>query len=216
MGSPGRRSGRRDAQRAGHPASGPGIDRVRRCRASVGVVRRQRWLGEAGARHMDVGGGTWTRHTTPAHPPSAGPMVYDPFNGTVIMIAMAENGRSQTWVWNSSTWRLLRPRSEINPRGAVGDLVADLADRTVVALVSCCGSGPPKSSQTWTWNGSTWSLRTREPDPPPSSWSPRSIPSQTRYSPSATMGPLVLRSPGRGMEARGRSSTPSRVRRSTH
>ena len=106
-----------------------------------------------------LAGGTWTRHTTPAHPPSAGPMVYDPFNGTVIMIAVAENGRSQTWVWNSSTWRLLRPRSEINPRGAVGDLVADPADRTVVALVSCCGSGPPKSSQTWTWNGSTWSLR---------------------------------------------------------
>ncbi len=63
-------------------------------------------------------------------------------------------------MWNGSTWRLLRPRSDITPLGYADDLVADPADGTVVALVSCCGSGPgPRSLQTWTWNGATWSLQ---------------------------------------------------------
>ncbi len=112
-------------------------------------------------------GSTWTHHATATHPPATGAMVYDPFDGTVILIAVAENSRNQTWVWNGSTWRRLRPRSEIAPLGAAArfgalsavDLVADPANRTIVALASCCGAGPPRSLQTWTWDGSTWSLR---------------------------------------------------------
>lgn len=107
-------------------------------------------------------GSTWTRHATPAHPPALGPMVYDPFDGTVILIANVENRNrtaalNQTWVWNGSTWRLQRPRSEITPAGSAVNLVADLDDRTIVALVSCCGSGLRSTWQTWTWNGSAWS-----------------------------------------------------------
>ena len=107
---------------------------------------------------------TWTRHATPAYPPAPGPMVYDPFDGTVILIANVEDRNrtaavNQTWVWNGSTWRLQRPRSEITPAGAAVDLVADLDNRTIVALVACCGSGLRSSWQTWTWDGSAWSLR---------------------------------------------------------
>ncbi len=36
-------------------------------------------------------GSTWARHATSAHPPAPGPMVYDPFNGTVVLVVNAEN-----------------------------------------------------------------------------------------------------------------------------
>ena len=112
-------------------------------------------------------GTSWTRHATATHPPATGSMVYDPFNGTVMLIAVTQNGTNQTWVWNGSTWRFLRPRSEITLLGSAVrfgalsavDLVADPKDQTIVALASCCGAGPPRSLQTWTWDGSTWSLQ---------------------------------------------------------
>jgi len=102
-------------------------------------------------------GTAWTRRSTAVHPPAPGSMVYDPFNGTVVLVVNAD----QTWEWNGSTWRLLRTRSSITgfTGGYLDGLVADPANRTIVALTSCCGSGPPKREATWTWDGSTWTLQ---------------------------------------------------------
>jgi hypothetical protein len=129
-------------------------------------------------------GNTWKRHATSARPPALGPMVYDPFSRTVILVANAENtarpaGGNQTWVWNGSTWRLLKPRSNLTPLGYALDLVADPADRTIVALMTCCGSGVQASLRTWTWNGSTWTLQH------PSQELPGSLEFVTAYDPTS-------------------------------
>ena len=107
-------------------------------------------------------GTRWHRRSPAGHPPTTGPMVFDPSTGTVLLVANAIDTSAlalapphRTWSWNGSSWRQLRPPAEI-PRsmGAVR-MVADLANHTLVAVAACCGQGA--ALQTWTWDGRTWS-----------------------------------------------------------
>ena len=111
-------------------------------------------------------GTKWTARATSTHPPASGSMVFDPFNGTVLLVTNPTEGTpgpvpaNRTWRWNGSTWRALRPPSEITLSESVSAMVADPANGTIVALARCCiaRTGPASSIQTWTWNGSTWPL----------------------------------------------------------
>jgi hypothetical protein len=111
-------------------------------------------------------GTKWTARATSTHPPASGSMVFDPFNGTVLLVTNPTEGTpgpvpaNRTWRWNGSTWRALRPPSEITLSESVSAMVADPANGTIVALARCCiaRTGPASSIQTWTWNGSTWTL----------------------------------------------------------
>ncbi len=112
-------------------------------------------------------GNKWMKMSVNDHPPTRGPMVFDPFSGNVLLVANPEFESGpptprpppdQTWTWNGSSWRYAKPQGEPAASVVIDDMVADPATRTVVAVASCCAvSRPPTATQTWTWNGSTWS-----------------------------------------------------------
>jgi hypothetical protein len=117
-------------------------------------------------------GCNWTKQPLQLNPPSkridAG-MAYDAARGKVVLFGGTDqNGLplNDTWTWDGATWTKQTPVP--SPPTAVGaSLAYDSATSTVVLFEVPFGQkGNPPASQTWTWNGSTWSQPTVTTPPP--------------------------------------------------
>jgi len=103
-------------------------------------------------------GATWTQQH-PAAAPSArtgAGLVYDAATQQLLLFGggatPAGPFSADTWVWNGTTWTLLRPATS-PPGREFGDLVYDAATKTVVLFAGWHGS---YLDDTWSWDGTNW------------------------------------------------------------
>ena len=105
-------------------------------------------------------GRSWTQQrprSSPALP--NGSLAYDWVTSSIIFFGGTYPGReSETWAWKDLTWVLLHPPAEpIEPASAYTfTLASDARSRRVLAFGGCCAQST-LPSQTWAWNGVTWS-----------------------------------------------------------
>jgi hypothetical protein len=113
-------------------------------------------------------GTTWTQLSPPANPSAreGGVMAYDPATGQLLLYGGSGDdgvGRPgtclhDTWSWNGTTWTELTPTA--HPSVCYGASMAyDQATGQMVlfgGVQTLSGGKINVLSQTWTWNGSTW------------------------------------------------------------
>ena len=128
----------------------------------------------SGVRLLDAtwtwNGSTWTRRHPATSPPRqlAAAMTYDAATREVVLFGGIRGNRELdgTWTWNGSTWTRRHPAT--SPPGRSGAAMAyDAATREVVLFGGFSISSHVRVlSDTWTWNGSTWTKRHPATSPP--------------------------------------------------
>ena len=101
-------------------------------------------------------------------------MVYDAATGSVILFG-GDDGQDafgDTWSWDGSGWSLLHPA--VSPPARTQALIAyDPSSRRLVLTggyaMSAGDQADSEDSDTWTWDGSTWSLQPAAGLPPSAS-----------------------------------------------
>jgi hypothetical protein len=87
-----------------------------------------------------------------------GSLAYDSVTSSVLLLVWTNPGlEMQTWAWKDGNWTQLHPAVE--PSGAghyYYDLASDTRSNRVLAFGGCCAQDV-LPSQTWSWDGSTWS-----------------------------------------------------------
>ncbi len=104
---------------------------------------------------------TWTQQH-PANSPSTrrAPIAYDGATGTVVLFSgvSGDNGAiaidAATWVWNGANWLHLSPLTAPAPR-AMASMAYDASLHKVVLFG---GTSFVNFDDTWTWDGTTWTL----------------------------------------------------------
>jgi hypothetical protein len=95
-------------------------------------------------------------------------LAYDGARGRVVLFG-GGNGSSlaDTWEWDGSTWTERTPA--VSPVARYGHALAyDSARRRIVLFGGCNDSQPsPYFSDTWEWDGGTWTQRSPAVSPPP-------------------------------------------------
>jgi hypothetical protein len=115
-------------------------------------------------------GTTWTRQVPAASPPglTGGAMAYDAATGDVVLFGGLTNSGTaldETWTWDGSTWTQQAPAA--SPPGREDAAMAyDAATGTVVLFGGQNDSGLSYLSDTWTWNGTTWTPQAPAASPP--------------------------------------------------
>ncbi|MGI8550764.1 MAG: Kelch repeat-containing protein, partial [Dehalococcoidia bacterium] len=133
-----------------------------------------------GGRFSDTwiwNGSAWAQQSPATSPPArdSADLAYDAARGVVILFGGAGGCASggcaylnDTWAWNGSTWAPQFPST--SPPTRVGSsMVNDAATNTVVLFggQTCNNSGCRLLSDTWTWNGTTWTLQEPAGSPSP-------------------------------------------------
>ncbi|HEX5414276.1 MAG TPA: kelch repeat-containing protein [Chloroflexota bacterium] len=125
-------------------------------------------------------GANWTRKN-PASSPAArsgARMVYDPVRREIVLFGGCcdPNGGKfgDTWTWDGTNWTNQKPATSPPARTFPG-MAFDAAQGNVVLFGGCCGTAalcgpdPGELSDTWIWDGTTWTQRfpSRGPQPGP-------------------------------------------------
>jgi hypothetical protein len=119
-------------------------------------------------------GSTWSQLSPSKSPPArfAPTMAYDAAMGDIVLFGggFFKSGRQayygDTWTFNGSTWSQLRPTNSPDPRRDA--MMTYDSVRNVLVLFG--GYGPTASpccnfSDTWTFNGTTWTKQSVTPSP---------------------------------------------------
>jgi hypothetical protein len=112
--------------------------------------------------------GAWTDLNPPSSPPGHGSLAYDASSRQLIWFeadAFPTDG-SSTWGWDGSNWHELSPASSPPLATGAPSLAYDSSTGQLVLYASFQGAGGTYSSETWTWDGDTWSLQTPATSPP--------------------------------------------------
>lgn len=108
---------------------------------------------------------TWTQ-AAPAHSPKAvtGPMLFTDLNGRVDEFGGFDGNlyQSTMYRWSGSDWRQLHPATVPYARSsaAVG------VNRVIKQIVMFGGLGDVNPFNTWTYNGTTWTMESPPTQPP--------------------------------------------------
>ena len=101
----------------------------------------------------------------------------DPTNGQALLISLLGRGpdlpptETHTWTWDGHAWTLRHPRQQFPVDASapvlasVGAGLPDRLGRGIVAVFSH-GNGLSQTSQTWFWDGATWTQRAVGPTTP--------------------------------------------------
>lgn len=106
----------------------------------------------------------WIQRTPAAAPTarSAAAMDFVPQNGGLVLFGGGTPGLSnQTWLYDGTTWTQLNPATA--PSGRFGAQLVYDTTRGVAVLYGGLASAisiPPPTSDTWEWDGTTWTLAT--------------------------------------------------------
>jgi hypothetical protein len=117
-------------------------------------------------------GSTWTQ-LQPANNPGilAGhAMAYDEARGQIVLFGGMAGATAaysnQTWVWDGTNWREMRPK--VSPPARDGHAMAyDAVSQTVVLFGGYGNSA--ETNDTWTWDGSNWTQVASPASPSPRS-----------------------------------------------
>ncbi len=122
---------------------------------------------------------TWAWNGTtwlPLHPPLSPPprdsasMVYDAARGTIVLFGgVSDSGTllGDTWTWDGTTWTEQHSPSSPPARDGAG-MAYDPVHRVVVLFGGETAQGrvTPALSDTWTWDGTTWTEQHPPSSPP--------------------------------------------------
>jgi hypothetical protein len=123
-------------------------------------------------RHMwSWTGATWEELHPAQLPPSLGRMTYDAARGQVVMLipSATENPPAHgtdTWTWDGLNWTQRHPAA--SPPASTGGAAAIAydADRKTVVTFGGLYEASRAMDQTWTWDGTTWTMRRPATIPP--------------------------------------------------
>jgi hypothetical protein len=109
-------------------------------------------------------GTTWTEESPTNVPPSrlSSAMAYDPNRQVVVLGLPGTNGNFETWEWNGSDWTQKAVTSDPGERNYHG-LVYSPETSTVQLHSGDYRVGTDRNSDSWSWDGSNWSLLTVSP-----------------------------------------------------
>jgi hypothetical protein len=117
-------------------------------------------------------GATWTQRTPAASPParSGHALAYDSARQRVVLFGgeasfpMSDN-LSDTWEWDGATWT---ERNHVaSPRAQAVPLVYDGARQRIIVFGGFGnGNAGGNTSETWEWDGATWTRRAPAASPP--------------------------------------------------
>jgi hypothetical protein len=111
-------------------------------------------------------GSTWTQHNPPTSPPGrfGANMAYDAATMTMVLFGgiasptTSEQSLDDTWTWNGSNWTEQQPANVPPPR-AYSVMAYDPTSSSVILFGGCNACyGSTTYNDTWSWNGSTWTL----------------------------------------------------------
>jgi hypothetical protein len=116
--------------------------------------------------------GRWTQEH-PARSPSARAgafMAYDAATSQLLLFGGASvyfgDFHSDTWVWTGTTWRRLHPATSPSARG-YGTMAYDAATQQVILFGGSDAGCPHQAlTDTWAWNGTTWTQLQPATSPP--------------------------------------------------
>jgi hypothetical protein len=108
-------------------------------------------------------GSVWTKLSPSSSPParSFASMAYDATRGeTVLFGGIGADGETldDTWVWDGTTWLQRHPDVSPPPRWSSG-MAFDVALGETVLFGGAASDGVHNYGDTWTWDGSEWTLR---------------------------------------------------------
>jgi hypothetical protein len=112
-------------------------------------------------------GNDWTQHHTAnaPSPRSDGGMAYDAARGQIVFFGGIHwpTVYGDTWTWDGTNWTLLTP--PLSPRARSGLMMAydPVSEQTVMFGGGATETRFPAMSDTWTWDGSTWTHVAPEP-----------------------------------------------------
>ena len=131
---------------------------------------------------LDVNGDTWIWNgsvwsqpvpTTSPSVRSGASMVFDAGSAGQIVLfggissSCASPGLcNDTWIWNGSTWTRALPVAS-PPGRYFAQMAYDAATGTVVVFGGLAGSNLDPVADTWSWDGTTWTLLQPATSPPP-------------------------------------------------
>lgn len=117
-------------------------------------------------------GTTWEELHAAQLPPSFGPMVFDTARGQVVMLIPSPTTNppargTDTWTWDGLSWTQ-RYQAAASPPASAGGFTAMAydADRKAVVMFGGLRAGSSPLDQTWTWDGTTWTMRRPATIPP--------------------------------------------------
>ncbi len=115
--------------------------------------------------------GNWVRLSPNQSPsPRMGPaLAYDSVRGQVLLFSGYDGwagNLGDTWIWDGSTWAPRTPATGPSPWDFSFSSHRMAFDSVRGEVVLFGGKYFQSQSQTWTWNGSTWSLRSASSQPP--------------------------------------------------
>jgi hypothetical protein len=140
--------------------------------AAVGVVGVVPPVASASPRQQAL---TWTELSPPVKP---GPrddqaMAYDAATGTVVLFGGYLKGVypiGDTWTWDGTTWTEQSVAVHPNAPACGATMAYDAATGTVVlvggGLAEGIGGPVCKLTDTWTWDGTTWTQQAPATNPP--------------------------------------------------
>ena len=115
-------------------------------------------------------GSGWTRQQPAASPPArdGAVMAYDAATGTVVLfggISATRGFLSDTWTWDGTTWTQRQPATS-PPARYSASMGYDAATTNAVLFGGESNRGSGYLSDTWTWDGTTWTQRHPATSPP--------------------------------------------------
>jgi hypothetical protein len=123
------------------------------------------------ARASSAAGPAWTKQAPLAHPPGrdSAAMAYDAAAGTVVLFGGEGSFGAplgDTWTWNDTAWAQQHPASSPPARWDAA-MAYDAAAGHLVLFGGIEANGQDQDlSDTWTWNGSTWTQQHPASHPP--------------------------------------------------
>ena len=117
-------------------------------------------------------GDQWLRlHVSGVPPPTVdAPLAWDAARHQAVLLVADPTSplpTADTWTWDESTgqWTEQHPPTS-PPLRAESSLTFDPATGDVMLVVPCCAGAVEQLSETWTWDGTTWSRRQTLHQPP--------------------------------------------------
>ncbi len=119
-------------------------------------------------------GATWTRRTDVSAPPGVSlfVMAYDEQRDVTVLYGGRQDGmtaptlRQETWEYDGATWRRITTTPPSTVMGGTVAYIEPITGQGRLALFGGYGPGFATSSETWEWNGATWTLRSPTSRPP--------------------------------------------------
>ena len=117
------------------------------------------------------GDDTWTFDSSgwhEQHPPTSPPalsdllMTEDPNTRDLILVGQSSldstSATVETWLWDGRTWARMADLPVREPPVSMATLISS-REVVLVTYAEPAAGAPPTGTHTWTWDGSTWSLR---------------------------------------------------------